>query len=493
MPPQRKGSENMLDKIDLGKTMGKKEYDERMAPLEIRFGELQRECKELGIPIMILFEGFGASGKGTMINQLIRPLDPRGFQVFATGKQTEEDKMHPYFWRFVTKTPSNGRMHLFDRSWYQGIISDQVISYEEINRFEEQFTEDGNIIIKFFLYINKKEQKNRFEKLESSAETKWRVKKKDWNQNNDYEQYLKRFDEMLIRTDKSDAPWIVVEAMDKQYAACKIISYVVSRLEMAVETKKKAKTKEVFSLDYQAEKFANGVLNGVDLSLDIAPEVYKAERKDLQTRLTLLHNKMYLQRIPVILAFEGWDAGGKGGAIKRITECIDPRGYQVVPVAAPNDIERQHHYLWRFWEKFPKAGHMTIFDRTWYGRVMVERIEGFASEEEWKRAYNEINNMEEHLAKSGTIILKFWMHIDKEEQEERFRQRENTPEKTWKITDEDWRNRAKWDEYEKAVDEMIVRTSTHYAPWIIVEANSKLYARIKVLTAVVEQLEKVLQ
>ena len=213
----------------------------------------------------------------------------------------------------------------------------------------------------------------------------------------------------------------------------------------------------------------------------------------MQKRLKILHNKMYLQRVPVVLAFEGWDAGGKGGAIKRITQCIDPRGYEVVPVSAPNDIEKAHHYLWRFWEKFPKDGHLTIFDRTWYGRVLVERVEGFAAEEEWKRAYSEINNMEAHLVKSGTIVLKFWLHIDKDEQERRFRQRQEIPEKQWKITGEDWRNREKWEAYEKAVDEMVIRTSTKEAPWFIIEANSKLYARIKILEIVVEALERVLK
>ena len=219
----------------------------------------------------------------------------------------------------------------------------------------------------------------------------------------------------------------------------------------------------------------------------------KKKKKDLQKRMEKLHNQMYLQRVPVVLAFEGWDAGGKGGAIKRITQCMDARGYEVVPIASPNDIEKAHHYLWRFWNHFPKDGHMAIFDRTWYGRVLVERVEGFATEEEWKRAYQEINDMEAHLVKSGTIVLKFWMHIDKDEQEKRFKQRMETPEKQWKITDEDWRNRDKWDDYEKAVDEMMLRTSTTEAPWHIIEANSKLYARIKVLEIVVEALEKRLE
>ena len=234
----------------------------------------------------------------------------------------------------------------------------------------------------------------------------------------------------------------------------------------------------------------NGVLQDIDLTKELSPEEYKKRKKDLQKRMGRLHNEMYLKRVPVILAFEGWDAGGKGGAIKRITQSIDPRGYEVVPIASPNDIEKAHHYLWRFWDKFPKDGHMAIFDRTWYGRVLVERVENFASEEEWKRAYSEINNMEAHLVKSGAIVLKFWMHIDKDEQKKRFQQRQDTPEKQWKITGEDWRNREKWEAYEKAVDEMVVRTSTKEAPWHIIEANSKLYARIKVLEIVVAALEE---
>ena len=192
------------------------------------------------------------------------------------------------------------------------------------------------------------------------------------------------------------------------------------------------------------------------------------------------------------MAFEGWDAGGKGGAIKRLTEKMDPRGYAVVPTASPNDIEKAHHYLWRFWNEFPKDGHIAIFDRTWYGRVMVERIEGFATEDEWTRAYKEMNDMELQLAHNGTVILKFWLHIDPDEQERRFNDRMANPEKQWKITDEDWRNRAKWHEYEIAVDDMLLKTSTSYAPWIVVEANSKYYARIKVLETVVHALEEAL-
>jgi polyphosphate:AMP phosphotransferase len=462
-----------------------------MAHLEIRMGQLQRECREMGIPIMILFEGFEASGKGTMINKMIQPLDPRGFKVYTMEKEYEEDKMHPYLWRYSIKTPAKGRMHIFDRSWYQG-LEDGRLTMEEIRQYEKQFTDDGMVLIKFFLAITKKEQKKRLEKLEKDKDTKWRVQKNDWKKNQQYETCLKEYDRMLIQTDTPNASWTVVEAMEKKYAICKIMTTVVNRLEDAVRKKQHHDKPIEEEKQNLQDELLSGVLQGIDLTRDLEPEEYKKKRKDLQRRLRELHNKMYLKRVPVVLAFEGWDAGGKGGAIKRITQCMDPRGYEVVPIASPNDTEKAHHYLWRFWEKFPKDGHMTIFDRTWYGRVLVERIEGFATEQEWQRAYSEINNMEAHLVKSGAVVLKFWMHIDKDEQEKRFRQRQDTPEKQWKITDEDWRNREKWDEYEKAVDEMIVRTSTADAPWHIIEANSKLYARIKVLEIVVEALEKVL-
>lgn len=482
----------MLDKIDMEKEVNPADYNERMAHLEIRLGELQRKCRELGIPIMIIFEGFEASGKGTMINKMIQPLDPRGFRVYTMEKETQEDKMHPYFWRYSIKSPAKGRIHIFDRSWYQG-LEKGTVTPEDVRQFERQFTDDGMVVIKFFLAITKKEQKKRLEALEGDAATRWRVRKEDWQKNKEYDKYLEKYDAMLIQTDTSNAPWTVVEAMEKKYAICKIMTTAVNRLEAAVLEAKTEKTEKPPLEAECSDDLQNGVLQRIDLSRSLEPETYKKKKKNLQKRLKILHNKMYLQRVPVVLAFEGWDAGGKGGAIKRITQCIDPRGYEVVPVSAPNDIEKAHHYLWRFWEKFPKDGHLTIFDRTWYGRVLVERVEGFAAEEEWKRAYSEINNMEAHLVKSGTIVLKFWLHIDKDEQERRFRQRQEIPEKQWKITGEDWRNREKWEAYEKAVDEMVIRTSTKEAPWFIIEANSKLYARIKILEIVVEALERVLK
>lgn len=495
----------MIEKIDLSKKLSKKEFHFIEEEWALKLQYLQRTCKDMGIPVLILFEGWGASGKGTLINQLIHPMDPRGFNVYTTQKASEEERLRPFLWRFWTKLPEDGRTHVFDRSWYQRVLRDRwegnvsqlqlQPAFEEIINFEEQLVNDGMVIIKFFLHISKQEQKKRFKKLEESNETSWRVTKKDWKDNEDFDSHLAVADEMLIRTDTDFAPWTIVEATDREYAASKILMTVVERLSDAVNNKKEedaAEKKERISAVSDV-RFKNGALNGIDLTKSLDKETYKKKLQKLQNRLAELHNEMYRKRIPVVLAFEGWDAGGKGGAIKRITEYMDPRGYEVIPTAAPNDIEKAHHYLWRFWNKIPKAGHMAIFDRTWYGRVMVERIEGFCSEAEWKRAYNEINHMEQHLANSGCIVIKFWMQIDKDEQERRFKERQAIPEKQWKITEEDWRNREKWDQYEEAVDEMIVRTSTPYAPWVIVEANSKYYARIKVLETVVHALEERLQ
>ncbi len=490
----------MLDKIDLKKKISKEEFKELKEQLEARVALAQRECKALGIPVIILFEGWGASGKGTLINRLIRPLDPRGFKVFTVQEPNEDEAMHPFMWRFWNKTPASGRIHIFDRSWYErALLEKKDNAAWEIEGFEEQLATGGYLIIKIFLHISQKEQAKRFKKLEENKATAWRVTEADWAQNKNYDTWLANYDKLLIDTDKDFAPWTIVEATDKDYASIKILQTVTVALEEAAKVKAAAKKaaeaakaegkKDTSGTSPEHKKFQNGVLAGVDLTKSLTREEYKAQLKELQGKLAKLHNEMYKYRIPVVLGFEGWDAGGKGGAIKRITEAIDPRGYEVCPTASPNDIERAHHYLWRFWEKVPKYGHMAIFDRTWYGRVMVERLEGFCSEEEWRRAYAEMNQMEKCWTDDGYVVLKFWLQIDKDEQKRRFEDRMNNPEKQWKITDEDWRNRAKWDVYEEAVDEMIVKTSTAKAPWILVSGNDKYYARIQVLSAVVDAIE----
>lgn len=502
----------MLEKIDLSKTMEKDTYRSEIGDLRLKLGKLQRKCKDLNIPVMIAFEGYGASGKGLQISKLIQALDPRGFQVYAVKSETEEEKMHPFLWRFWTKLPPKGRIAIYDTSWYRRVLIDRFDkkikkaelpdAYDAIRSFEKQLTDDGMVIIKIFLAIDKKEQKKRFEKLLASKDTAWRVSEGDWERNKKFKKYEAMNDEMLSRTDSDNAPWHIVEAVDRRFATVKIYSIVVGMLERQIESVEQKmqlcngmdkKEASIQDKEKGEMKLEDSILAKADLSLAYTREEYEKKLKELQKKIEQLHGELYRKRIPVVLAFEGWDAGGKGGAIKRLTAKMDPRGYVVHPTASPNAVERQYHYLWRFWKAMPKAGHIAVFDRTWYGRVMVERIEGFCTEEEWRRAYKEINDMERNLYKEGVLILKFWMQIDKDEQERRFRERQQNPEKQWKITDEDWRNREKWDQYEEAVNEMLIRTSTSEAPWIVVEGNCKYYARIKVLQTVVKAIEDLLE
>lgn len=511
----------MLEKVDLTKKLSKEEYKEKMPQLEARLGRLQRECKALGIPIMIVFEGFGASGKGLQIGRLIQSMDPRGFEVHPIKNETEEERMHPFMWRFWTKTPAKGRIAIYDGSWYRRVLIDRFEKrtknkeladvFHSINSFEEQLAEDGTLIIKLLLDIDKKEQKKRFDKLEKNKETAWRVTQGDKERNVHYDEYATMMEDMLFKTDTDYAPWTIIESMDKRFATLKIYTTVIKAMADQIEKLQKEKEEKEAKKLADSESAAGGetdavaeiakeadeemkdlqvsILSKADLSLHYTREEYKEKLDKLQKKVEKLHGELYRRRIPVVLGFEGWDAGGKGGAIKRLTERMDARGYVVNPTASPNDIEKAHHYLWRFWRAMPKDGHVAIFDRTWYGRVMVERIEGFCTTEEWKRAYKEINDMEKDLYDAGAVVIKFWMHIDKDEQERRFRERQENPEKQWKITDEDWRNREKWDQYEDAVNEMLMRTSTDYAPWVVVEGNDKYYARVKVLRTVVEAIE----
>ena len=508
----------MLEKVDLTKKISKEEYKAKMPQMEIELGRLQRECRELKIPVMIVFEGFGASGKGVQIGKLIQSMDPRGFQVFPIKAETEDERMHPFLWRFWTKTPEAGRIAIFDGSWYRKVLIDRFekrtrekeieTAFHSIEAFEKQLTDGGTILVKLLLDIDQKEQKKRFEKLLEKKETAWRVSQGDRERNAKYSEYAAMMEEVLYRSDTKSAPWTVIEATDRRFATVKIYMTVIHALAEAVEAVQRRRMEEqaikaaeqvsgqqeaaeiMRQAGGELEMLQSSVLSRADLTLAYGKEEYEKRLKKLQKKIEKLHGEVYRRRIPVVIGFEGWDAGGKGGAIKRLTEKMDPRGYVVNPTAAPTEVEKAHHYLWRFWKAMPKDGHIAIFDRTWYGRVMVERIEGFSTAGEWQRAYQEINDMEKDLYDAGAVVLKFWMQIDKDEQERRFKERQQNPEKQWKITEEDWRNREKWDLYEAAVNEMLLWTSTEYAPWIVVEGNDKYYARIKVLETVVNALER---
>ncbi len=496
----------MLENIDLTRCVAKDEYKKRKQSLELKLAELQRKAKDLKIPIMIVFEGWDAAGKGTLINNLILPMDPRGFNVFSTLPPNEEEAHRPFLWRFWKRTPANGRIAIFDRSWYRRVLVDRVEenidnkelaqAFEDITSFERQLADDGNVIIKMFLHISKKEQKERFKKLTKNPATAWRVSEGDLKRHKQYKQYMRAIEDMLAETDSEYAPWTLIEAHDRRFADLKIFDTVITAIEDGIEKKeKRSGIKEAVSKmakkvkAEQPDTLNSTVLDRIDTSKSLERDEYKKQLDEKQDELRELEHKIYLHRIPVMIAYEGWDAAGKGGNMRRLTQNLDPRGYEVVPIAAPNDIEKAHHYLWRFWNQMPKAGHITIYDRTWYGRVLVERVEGFCSEDEWRRAFREINEMEQHMTNFGAVIVKFWLHISKDEQLRRFKERQKTPHKQWKITDEDWRNREKWDKYKAAIEEMIFRTSTRNAPWTIVESNDKLHARIKCLDTVIKAIK----
>ncbi len=494
----------MLEKLDLSKSMSKADYKKKMAEVQPKLAKLQRDCKDLDIPVMIAFEGYASAGKGVQIAELLNALDPRGFEVFPVKRETEEEEMHPFLWRFWTRQPAKGRFAIYDSSWYRKVLQDRFNgktkkkdlenAYTSICDFEEELTAGGMVIIKIFLAIDQKEQHKRQKRLLKSPDTAWRVSKGDLRQNEHFDEYQQMHEEAIARTDTEYAPWYIVEATNRRYAASKVYDTVIRVLENKVNEVRAQKES-----GYEPEKDPcltgeyESVLDKVDLSLSYTKEEYKKKLNYLQNRIQKLHSEIYEKRIPVVIGFEGWDAAGKGGAIKRLTQKMDPRGYVVHPTSAANDFERAHHYLWRFWNAMPKAGHITVFDRTWYGRVMVERLEGFCSKDEWQRAYKEINAMEKDLTDDGYIVIKFWLQIDKDEQARRFKAREEDPEKQYKITDEDWRNREKWGMYEEAVNEMLLRTSTPQAPWVVVEGDNKYYARIKVLQTVVDAIEQRLE
>ena len=357
---------------------------------------------------------------------------------------------------------------------------------QQIRTFDRQLKDNGYLVVKLFLQIPPKEQKERLEKLLAKKDTEWRVSEQDIQQMKKRDKYERVYDRILEATNTGYVPWNVVDGVDKNQALLQVLHLLTNHINQAVENERILP--EILHKDYPLLKMPK--LSQVPLDQEMTKEEYKVRLKELQKKLGKLHNKIYRKRIPVIIAYEGWDAAGKGGNIKRLASALDARGFEVHPIASPEPHEKARHYLWRFYHRLPKDGHFAIFDRTWYGRVMVERLEGFCSENDWKRAYNEINEFEKELSDWGAIVIKFWVHIDKDMQLARFTERQNTPEKQWKITEEDWRNREKWEEYEKAVDEMIAKTSTENAPWYIIQSNNKYYARIQAIQILIDEIEK---
>ena len=486
---------NTLKAADLALTMGKDEYRTAMKPMDLKLGVLQRALHDAGIPTAILLEGWEGSRKGEVLARLVQPLDPRGFEVHAIGPPQFEESLYPPMRRFWIRLPEQGKIAIFDRSWYrqvleegfQGFESDFTEGYERIRVLERQLADGGVLLIKIFLHISREEQSRRFKKWSKDPAFAWRVGDSERRQHEHYDDFHTAMEHMLAETDAPHAPWQVIPAEHGRYARWKVVDAVATAFEAALEQRPHSKSSPGYKPCKQSP------LDKADLSLAVERKAYNDELTPLQETLHRLQHLCYLKRLPVVMVYEGWDAAGKGGNIRRLVREMDPRGYKVIGVGAPVGQEITNHYLWRFWRWLPRAGHLHIFDRSWYGRVLVERVEGFATEEEWHRAYREINEFEAQLTQFGAVVLKFWVHISKEEQLARFEARQEDLHKQWKITDEDWRNREKWDDYWAATSDMLALTSTEHAPWDIIEGNDKLHARLKALRIAVERIGDALE
>lgn len=508
-------------------------------------GQLQREVRVKRLPVIALFEGWEAAGKGTLINRLALSLDPRGYRVLTVQSVTENERLRPPLYRFWRDLPEPGQIVLYDRSWYDRVW--RSLANERLNKlelreacddivaFERTLRNQGYLILKLFLQISKQEQARRFRTLLRSRSTAWRIDASDLRQHRHYRRWSRAIERVMART-CADSPFAVIDAEQRQRAALAAFRVTSSALAASVapganeSTSTPTSVVELSAAPVTAsepngeadvrpsdaaqspaeERAAGGALAGVadgghepgplrigsgpnplaavDLSQRLDPEDYERRLTELKRRVRELEYRLYSKRIGVVIGFEGWDAAGKGGSIRRLVSVLDPRGYEVIPISAPTAHEAGMHYLWRFACRLPKGGHISIFDRTWYGRVLVERVEKLTVESQWRNAYDEILAFERHIVRFGHVLVKFWLHIDAEEQLRRFRARESNPEKQWKITSEDWRNREKRAAYEAAVADMIERTSTPDCPWQVIAANDKLFARIAVLQAVADAL-----
>ena len=485
----------MLKDFERNKPEDKATLNQEIKELRERLIGQQQKLREGKLPVLVLIEGWSAAGKGSLIKELISEMDPRFYQVTSPVIEPESESRYPFLYPYATAIPENGKVVFLDSGWMESLVRKKLrleISRDEykrrvrtVNEFERQLRDGGYLLLKVFLHIDRDEQAERLESLTESADTEWRVTEDDLWQHREYKAFLKAYDEFMESTEEA-VHWHILDGMRRKTAVRDALKLLVNKIDKALE--KGRYVGEPFEEKFPLIDMPK--LKDVDLSPALTDEEYKDLLKKLQAKLSDLHNVIYRKKIPVILCYEGWDAAGKGGNIRRVAYPLDPRGFDVHPIASPEPHELNRQFLWRFWTRLPRTGHICIFDRTWYGRVMVERLEGFCSEKDWKRAYNEINEFERQLTDWGAVLLKFWIHIDQDTQLARFTDRQNTPEKQWKITDEDWRNREKWPQYEVAVDEMLQKTSTKNAPWFIIESNDKKYARIRTLKIIIRELEK---
>jgi AMP-polyphosphate phosphotransferase len=495
----------VFEVAELGHTVEKSAYKEKSAQLRTELLTIQNRLKSCPFSVIVIISGVDGGGKGEVINCLNEWLDPHYMRTIALGNTTDEERERPKFWRYWRTLPAKGTIGVYVGSWYSDPIAqrvyqkidDSALQTEllQINQLEELLTDDNTLIIKCWLHLKKQMQVKRLKQLAKNPETKWRVTDKDRAHLGMYDDFIEVAEKVLTETSKACAPWLIVEGSDSRYSTLTVGQHVLERIRQHIQLYESQCAVEASNSagnppESQVEQY--NLLDALDLGLKLGKADYRKQLEKYQGKLNELSRHTLAAKRSSILVFEGWDAAGKGGAIRRLTEAMDARHYQVISVAAPTDEERAHHYLWRFWRHIPRAGQATIYDRSWYGRVLVERVEGLAKTGQWQRAYSEIVHFEEAMLAHGMLIMKFWLHIDRDEQMARFKRREDISYKQFKITDEDYRNSEKWDDYQKAVNEMIARTSTSQSSWLLVEANDKYYARIKVLKAYCESLEKML-
>lgn len=514
----------MFRTAELGRTVSKEDFEAVADTLRIELVDLQQRLRGCDFPVVILFAGVDGAGKSETMNLLNEWMDPRWIVTRAYGEPSDEERERPVFWRYWRDLPPKGKIGLFLSAWYSQPLLDRAWGRidearfdERLNRiaaFEKELADDGALVLKFWMHLGKKEQKKRLKALEKDPHESWRVTERDWTHWEMYDDFITASERLIVQTSMAHAPWQIVEGLDPRYRALTVLTAIrdaaLRHMEAQQMRKRLVSTldarqkKQEAQLEGAAEEATGtpagtgaailtrmpSILSSLDMTRAYDKKDYGEQLQIQRARLNGLQRRARAEGVSSILVFEGWDAAGKGGAIRRLTAGLDARDYQVIPVAAPTDEERAHHYLWRFWRHLSRAGRVTIYDRSWYGRVLVERVEGFAAQEEWKRAYSEIRDFEEQLIEHGSVLVKFWFHITKEEQYARFKAREEIAYKKWKLTDEDWRNRERWDDYEAAVNELIERTSTHAAPWTLVEANDKRWARVKTLETVCDALER---
>lgn len=490
----------MFETAELGRKISKEDYEPQVEAFRTELLKAQFAIQKTNSPVLILIGGVEGAGKGELINELTQWLDVRGVEVQHFQRPSDEAEERPEYWRYWMSLPPRGRIAIYYGSWYTRPIIERVerrrkraefeLDLQRIMELERMLAEDHALVLKFWLHIPKDEQRRRFKALDGKKTTRWRVTHKDWQYHDLYERFAEVSETAIRETDSGLAPWHLIEATDARYRNLAVGRLILEAFQRRLAELAAPPAARPTPSGPSAPAIGS-ILDKVEVDRT-ATDAHPLRLERAQERLARLTWKAERARRSTVVVFEGWDAAGKGGAIRRISSVVDARLRRVISVAAPTDEERARHYLWRFWRHLPRGGNVTIYDRSWYGRVLVERVEGFAREEEWKRAYLEINEFEEQLVESGILVVKFFLHISKDEQARRFKEREQITYKQHKITEEDWRNRSKWDEYEAAINEMVARTSTSHAPWTLVPGNDKRVARVEVLETLVQRLEKAL-